>query len=269
MHRVDFHSRYGAWLSPRVSALLRPRRDWNARLSAGAGVFAPTPLTEETEATGLSRLLPIGSLGVERARGAAADVGGRIGPAEVNVSGYVTVVDHPVAFRPLPPPGADLELVNAAEPTRAAGIETFARWRREPLTLTAAYEYLRATELDVERGFRRDVPLDPRHAAGLTAVWEEEDDTRLGIEAYYTGRQAIPDDPYRATGRPYVFVDALAQQRFGRLVVFLHGEDLNDVRQGRFDPLLLRSRDAAGRWTTGVWAPLQGRTLNLGVRWKY
>ena len=53
--RVDVHSEYGTFFSPRVSALARAGR-WTSRLSVGTGFFGPTPLTEETEAAGLTRL---------------------------------------------------------------------------------------------------------------------------------------------------------------------------------------------------------------------
>ena len=46
------HSEYGTFFSPRVSALARAGH-WTSRLSVGTGFFAPTPLTEETEAAGL------------------------------------------------------------------------------------------------------------------------------------------------------------------------------------------------------------------------
>ena len=53
--RVDWHSEYGTFFSPRGSVLLRGG-GWTSRVSAGQGFFAPTPLTEETEAAGLTRL---------------------------------------------------------------------------------------------------------------------------------------------------------------------------------------------------------------------
>ena len=53
--RLDHHSAYGTFFSPRLSGLLRTG-GWTARLSAGTGFFGPTFLTEETEAAGLSRL---------------------------------------------------------------------------------------------------------------------------------------------------------------------------------------------------------------------
>ena len=68
--RFDNHERYGGFLSPRVSLLLRPARGATVRLSAGTGFFAPTPFLEETDESGLSRLLPLAGLAAERARAA-------------------------------------------------------------------------------------------------------------------------------------------------------------------------------------------------------
>jgi xanthine dehydrogenase accessory factor len=51
---------------PRVSALLRPAQQWTIRVSSGRGYFAPTPFTEETEATGLTPVAPLGELRAER-----------------------------------------------------------------------------------------------------------------------------------------------------------------------------------------------------------
>jgi iron complex outermembrane receptor protein len=48
--------------------------------------------------------------------------------------------------------------------------------------------------------------------------------------------------------------------------VFVNFENLGDVRQTRYDPLLLPSEGRGGRWTTDAWAPLEGRTINGGVR---
>src|SRR5690606_9445602 len=59
--RVDHHSEYGTFFSPRVAALFRSGQ-WNSRVSVGTGFFGPSPLTEETEASGLSRLRIPGEL---------------------------------------------------------------------------------------------------------------------------------------------------------------------------------------------------------------
>ena len=268
--RMDFHSAYGNYLSPRISALLRVAHGWTARVGGGTGIFAPTPFTEETEVIGLSRLRPIAGVGIERAQSVSADVGGTLGSVEVNASAFRSSIGHPVALRPVPGDSTELELANAVEPTRVDGVELFARFKHEPMSVTWSYAFLYGTEFDIERAIRRTAPFNPRHSGGLTVVWEEEETgTRAGVEVYYTGRQALVDDPYRSLSTSFAFVDVLLERRLGPVAVFLHGENLNDVRQTRFDPLLRRSPDPEGRWTTDVWAPLEGRSINAGVRWRY
>jgi iron complex outermembrane receptor protein len=265
--RADFHSKYGDNLSPRISLLFRAGDAWNARLSAGSGFYAPTPFTEETEAIGLSGLLPL-QVSAERAAGVSMDIGGQLGPVEMHGAAHVSAIRHPLALQtatvfPF------VQLVNASAPTHIGGAELYARYRRDPVHFTASYTYIDATELDVDAGIRRTVSLNPRHAAGLSGVYERERDAIVGFELYYTGRQSLDNDPYRTTSVPYVTIDALIQKQFGRLILFVHGEDLNNARQTHYDPLLRPAPDPAGRWTTDVWAPLEGRVVNAGLRYQY
>lgn len=80
--RLDSHNQYGTFLSPRISALVRGG-GWTSRLSAGQGFFAPTPLTEETEAAGLTRLALPRDLIAERGRSATADLTRSLGPVSI------------------------------------------------------------------------------------------------------------------------------------------------------------------------------------------
>jgi len=47
---------------------------------------------------------------------------------------------------------------------------------------------------------------------------------------------------------------------------FLNAINLTNVRQTRFDPLLRQSPGLGGNPITEVWAPLDGRTFNVGIR---
>ncbi len=89
---------------------------------------------------------------------------------------------------------------------------------------------------------------------------------RLSSEAYYIGRQGLDDDPYLSSGRPYLLVGALAQRRFGKVRVFVNAENLLDVRQTRYESVVLPVRRPDGRWLVDSWAPLDGRVLNGGIR---
>jgi hypothetical protein len=264
--RLDRHSVYGTFLSPRASVLLRPAEEWTVRASAGAGYFAPTPWTDETEAVGLSRVRRPLTLQAERGRTGSIDVSRTFGRLELNATAFAARISDPAQVRPAS--DGRLELFNAARPILTRGTELLARYHAEGLHVTATHVYIDATEQDPAGTGRREVPLTPRHTAGIVAAREQEGRGRYAVEFYYTGRQQLDDNPYRTRSEPHVIVGFLVERRFGPVRVFLNAENISDTRQTRHDPLLLPARSPVGRWTTDVWAPLEGRSFNGGIRWE-
>jgi iron complex outermembrane receptor protein len=100
-------------------------------------------------------------------------------------------------------------------------------------------------------------------------MWEREDAGRLGVEWYYTGAQRLDENPYRRDSAPYMILGLLGERQIGPVRLFVNGENLTGVRQSRRDPLLLPARAPDGRWTVDGWAPLDGRTVNGGVRLRF
>ena len=267
--RVDFHSEYGTLASPRVSLLVRPAANWTTRVSVGSGWFAPTPFTEETDETGLARLAPIDDLYAERAHSATADLTWSRGPFEISGTVFGSIVDHAVQLvsdQMLKVTGFPVALRNAPEATQTWGTELIMRYRRGELILMATHAFTQSTEFDFATATRRDVPLTPQHAASLNAMIEGDTWGRAGFEAYYTGRQPLDDNPYREVSRRYVLFGGLFERRIGRARFFLNVENLADIRQTKYDPLLRPTRLPDGRWTVDAWGPLDGRVWNGGVR---
>jgi iron complex outermembrane receptor protein len=159
-----------------------------------------------------------------------------------------------------------VEFLNAPDDTRTAGTELLLRYRREGFVALATHAWTRSTEFDADERLRRAVPLTPAHAASMNAIWEGDDWGRFGIEMYFVGVQELDQNPYRRTSRRHLLLGALAERRFGRLRVFINAEDLLDVRQTKYDPLILPAPRPDGRWTVDAWAPLDGRVVNGGVR---
>ena len=148
------------------------------------------------------------------------------------------------------------------------------------LRVTGSYTLLMSTECDLGRVpsgarpcDRRDVPLTPRHAVGVVTTIEQEGVSRVGLELYYTGRQQLDGNPYRTEGRPYLVVGLMGERAFatraGTARFFLNLENLTNVRQTRFDRVVLPARGAGGRWSTDAWTDLAGFTVNGGVRWQW
>jgi iron complex outermembrane receptor protein len=264
--RFDFHSDYGTFFNPRVSALFRLPENLTMRISAGTGVFAPTPFTEETEAVGLRNVRPLVGVEAEEAWSASADLGWRVTNIEFNGTVFGSVVRDPIAVRLPEVAGELMEIVNSGGPTRTAGSELLARIRKGDFSMTLTHTFIRSTEVNPNNTKRDEVPLTPRHAAGFVGMWEKEDKGRVGVEVFYTGRQRLEDNPYRTESQPYWIVGILAERRFGRFRLFINGENLTNTRQTRYDRLVRPQRHLDGRWTVDAWAPLEGRTINGGLR---
>jgi iron complex outermembrane receptor protein len=264
--RLDMHSEYGTRLSPRLSALYRPG-PWTIRASLGSGFYAPTPFVEEIEAAGLSRLEPLRALRAETARTGSIDIGYARGPLEASLTLFASDIHHATRLQDI---AADrVRLVNMEGETRIRGSELLLRYRWDSFSLSGSYVFVHATE-PAERGAgRQAVPLTPRHTAGAVAMWEEHGKGRIGIEAYYTGRQRLEDNPYRSVSRPYLHLGILGEIVFGKISLFANAENILGIRQTRYDPLLLPQRRPSGQWTVDVWAPTEGFILNAGARLRF
>jgi outer membrane receptor for ferrienterochelin and colicins len=263
--RLDVHDEYGTLASPRGSVLWRPDPEWTVRVSAGGGAFAPTPFIEDTDEIGLSRIAALENLEAERAWGGSLDVTRRVGGFEVTGTVFASTVRGPVQL--IEADGRDVfVLVNASGPTRTAGSEVLARYRSGPFLAMVTYAFVQSRELDEDSRARREVPVTPRHYATVDLMFESEDWGRAGLEMYYVGRQALDENPYRTRGLGQFIVGALIEKRFEQFRLFLNAENLGNVRQTRFDPLLRPERHPDGRWTVDAWAPLDGRVVNGGIR---
>jgi iron complex outermembrane receptor protein len=233
----------------------------------GRGFYAPTPFVEEIEDSGLSRLEPLQGLRAETAQSGSLDVGYARGPFETSLSLFSSTIGG--ATRLVPVAAERVRLVNLAGDASVRGSELLLRYRRAPFTVTGSYVYMDASEPDESGSGRRQTPLVPRHSAGLVAVWERHGRGRMGIEAYYSGRQDLEDNPYRETSRPYLHVGVLGEIAIGRARLFANAENILGVRQTRYDPLVRPQRAPSGQWTVDVWAPTEGFILNAGVRLRF
>jgi iron complex outermembrane receptor protein len=290
--RCDWHSRYGTFCNPRVSALLGASAAWSARLTAATGVYAPTPFTDETEGVPWERLVPFATRTIaicddvlcasdsgsvqftaplemrsERARFASLDVLRRLGAMTVSAGALVSTVERRIMLWDLNIFEERPQLLNAAGPKRSHGARLRFTYRRGGVALSADYLYLVSTLAFRSRTDRVESPLTPRHSGALALAWTLPGvRAALDVHVAYTGRQAVLEDPYRATAPPFTTVDLGMSRRIGRMLLFVVAENLSDTRQTRHDPLLMSAPDAAGRWTTEVWGPLSGRSVRAGIR---
>ncbi len=257
--RLDLHHTYGTFFSPRLAALVH-RDGWTSRISAGTGFFASTPLTEETEAAGLSGLTMAAPLEAETGKSFSIDLTRAVGMASITGTLFGSSVAHAIQVER----ESAYRIANSDQAATNLGVELLATLRQAPYALTGTYTFVRSREQ--EGSERVESPLTPRHGVGIVAMWEREQLGRVGLEYYFTGAQRLTANPYRRRSDGYSILGMLAERKLGRIKLFINAENLTGVRQTKFDPLVLPSQAVDGRWTVDGWAPLDGRTFNAGIR---
>jgi outer membrane receptor for ferrienterochelin and colicins len=264
--RLDHANDYGTFALPRVSALYRFTEKLSSRAGFGLGYKTPTIFTEESEELLFRGILPIGNnLEAERSRGGTLDVNYRDAIGEkftyaINQMFFYTQITDPLVL--LPAAGGFFRYANSDSSIISKGFETNVRVGYDIAKLFVGYTFT-----DAKAGYLPDdrpLPLTPRHKINSSLVFEEHENFKAGIEAHHTGRQTLTD---RSRTRSYTLVGIFGEKSFGKLGLFVNAENITDVKQGNFSPVVLppfTNPDFAE-----VYAPLEGRIFNGGVKIRF
>jgi outer membrane receptor protein involved in Fe transport len=217
----------------------------------------------------LHAIRPGPKLRPEKSYGTMLDVNGELAGAEILVTTYASFIDNAIRLADAGDGSGDGVLINGFGTTRIGGVESAAIWRFEGGKFLATYGYSRGTRPKVLSDFREPVPLLPRHRGGGDLMFEKEGKYRGGIEGIWYGRQHLDDNPFRSESKPYLYLMAIYMRQLGRVEAVANFENLLNVRQTDTDPLVRPSQTTGGRWTTDVWAPLEGFMANVALRYRW
>ncbi|GAB4091331.1 TonB-dependent receptor plug domain-containing protein [Flaviaesturariibacter terrae] len=260
--RFDYNSTVQAFPLPRLSLLYRISPVWTARLGGGYGYRVPSAFSNDLDERNYPLLRDGGST-AERAHGANFDVNfhQRIDEADltINQSFFITSVSR-VAELESVPGGLRLHNWPEKEPLRTQGTETYVQLRIDELEAYLGYTFTDA----VRRYFPRQPqqPLIARDKFAALLAYEFTDNFRLGIEASHIGQQ------YREDGSrtPAYFLSAAMIRYDWRKISFvLNCENLFDYRQSREESLVAGGTPQSPLFRE-LWAPIDGRVVNLSVR---
>jgi iron complex outermembrane receptor protein len=265
--RADYHHTFGFFVLPKASLLYRITENLSARVGGGLGYKAPTVFLEPSEERAFRGVVPLGDdVRAETARGGSVDVNyrtlffGRLA-ISLNQAFYFTDLEHPLV--PVVEDVADggvLRYESADGAIRTRALETNAKFSLNDFKLFLGYVYLdaRADYGDVEGA----LPLTPEHKTYTVLVYEKHGTGRIGLEAYYTGPQALADGS-RTEG--YWITGVMAERRFGPARLFLNFENFLDTKQSNYAPVVLGPR-ADPRFAE-IWAPMDGFVINGGIKY--
>jgi outer membrane receptor for ferrienterochelin and colicins len=267
--RVDFHNVFGTFVTPRASVMYRPTNSFTLRLGGGTGFKAPTIFVEEAEETGLANARSLTNIKAERVLSGSFDVNWQILLGDVGLSAngalFLASLQDALIVDADSLANEVLSFRNATGRTTNRGGELSLRLSYHDVKLSLGYTYLFADRSD--RGHVEELDLNPRHMLGVVAVWEDhERGFKVGFENYWTGRQRLERNPFRTVSPDYWITGVIAEKAFGMVRLFVNFENVFDTRQTRFDPLIVRHPGEYTYRPLPVYAPIEGRVVNGGVR---
>lgn len=267
--RLDFHNVLGTFFTPRASLMYRPTSTLTMRIGGGTGFKSPTIFIEEAEEVGFRNVRPLQNVQAEEAGSGSFDVNWRgiIGQfgASFNLAFYVSNLSNALLADQDSLANNVVYIRNATGATLTRGIECSAKFTYDDFKFSLGYTYILARQSD--QGITYELELNPRHSFGAVLVWENNKNAmKIGIENYWTGSQRLERNPYRDHSPAYWITGLIAEKGFGQFRVFVNLENIFDTRQTRYEPIFVGDLQQGTIRTLPIYAPLEGRVINGGIR---
>lgn len=152
-------------------------------------------------------------------------------------------------------------IYNASKGVKTKGWDTYMRLEIHDIEIYAGYTYTQP--IQQYNTTQPYIPLTPLHRFASTVVYEIEGKWRFGIESSWNGRQYLNDG---SQTRSYWLMAAMIERKFKHIGLVLNCENLNDFRQNKIEHVVLPPYNNPS--FKPIWAPLDGRVVNLSLVWK-
>lgn len=264
--RFDHTDHYGNFLLPRIAFFHRFNDTWATRVGFGMGYKIPNALAQQNIEYDLDKIQPINpNITAEKSYGYNAEVNFKKELDEhtslfINQAFFLTQIQKPVIVTE--DINGNINFINASNSIITKGSDTYIRLTLHDVELYAGYtltfaerKYLPANSF---------IPLTPKNRFAFTAVYEVENLWRFGLEGSYTGPQ-YRDGDSKTPG--YFFIAGMIERKFGKHIsVVLNGENFLDYRQSKYETLFTGT--ITNPKFKPLWAPIDGRAINMALRIK-
>ncbi len=257
--RVDHHSRYGNFLLPRLSVFYKATTHLSIRLAAGTGYKVPNLFDLANPAADLANVPA--NIKAEKSHGSNADISYRFFAGDISVqldeAFYYTHIDHPLLVRQNTM--GQTELQNAVYYINSYGTDTYIRGTYKEVELYIGYNHTESLQ-ETDNTYVY-TPFNPKDKFSTTLAYTIESKWRMGIESSWTGNQYIYVNKKVIN---FWFVAAMVERKFKYGSIVLNCENLLDTRQSQFEKIVTGTTQ--NPVFKPVWAPLEGRSVNLCLK---
>jgi outer membrane receptor for ferrienterochelin and colicins len=269
--RVDVHDNYGTFVLPRLSMMYKVNNKVTMRLGGGLGYKAPTLITSELDERDYKYIVGYRSdIEAEKSYGANYDINYKTKAGDwsltFNQTFFYNQIDKPLSLyyqygfigtNPI-----FIQYYNEAKPLQTAGFETYIAAHKDALELYLGYVYTNAKRQ--YNSSNPNLPLIARNKLATVIAYEFSKNFRAGIEASYTGKQYLDNGTQT---QDYLFGAAMIRYGYKNISFVLNCENLLDYRQNKNNQTVFPPY--TNPRFPEIWAPLDGRVVNLSMMIKW
>lgn len=268
--RIDYNNKHRIFALPHVGVLQKWNDFFSTRFNFSMGYKLPTIFQDETEEARFAGVLPIAdSVKPELSLGGTADIQVRI-PTQMGL--VVTVqqmyfLTH--LLNPLRPQWitqdscescTQLNYISGKGFQQTKGIETAIRLAYRGFGFGVSYS-LTDNNLRIN-GVRSIAPLTSKHIVSLLTDYTIKNFT-IGVDAYYYSAVKLSDG---SVGHGIWEMGIVSQYSHKYFLLFANLENVFNIRQSSYGPLVFANPTFARPAFKEIYAPLEGRLFNAGIK---
>ncbi len=274
--RVDHNNDYGTFVLPRLSLMYKMNNRVTMRLGGGEGYKTPSLFSSEVDDRAIPYIYGFASnIKSEKSLGANYDVNYKTKwngwELTLNQTFFYNSIENPISYRSLQMyQVADYRgivhplsiFANESKSLESKGMESYIQAMKAPFEIYAGYVYT-----DAKRNYNPaaiNLPLIAKHKFATVFAYELSEDFKIGVEASYTGKQYLDNG---AVTNPYTLAAIMLRYNVGKASFVLNCENVFDERQNKNGSLVIAPYTNPS--FPEIWAPLDGRVINLSMHLKW
>lgn len=273
--RLDQTNDYGTFALPRMSLMYKMNNKVTMRIGGGAGYKTPSLFSSEVDDRDIPNIVGFGAnIKSEKSLGANYDINYKTKwndwELTLNQTFFYNSIDNPITYQ-----SANLPYYNFTNNTRpvyyfanesntlvSKGMESYIQAMKAPFEIYGGYVYT-----DAKRNYNSlnpNLPLIAKHKLATVFAYEIDKDFKIGIEASYTGKQYLENG---SSTTPYTLAAIMLRYTLGKATFVLNCENIFDERQNKNGSLV--NAPYTNPSFPEIWAPLDGRVINLSMHLKW
>lgn len=252
---------------PRINTIYKLTKGITLRLGGGFGYRMPTIFNEESEPLGFKNINTINyaQTKAEQSMGGNFDLkyltnfNNENLLLSFNQMFYYNVVENPIYL--IQTASDVLQFQNYGNRVHSRGFETQIKFTIYKFTWFLGYTFNQAfLETNTANTW---LTLIPQHSIKGDILFVEENKWRIGLDYEYKSGQWLSNAIFT---QGFFTSGIVIERTLGNFVLFFNAENYTDVRQSRYQSMISAPNNTPQN--TEIWAPLDGRFFNGGIKIK-